>query len=170
MIGNHRVRRQAGEFDDLVDAHDDVATHIESRTSGGYDADLRAMVRNELPDRWREYGIAAQVEAGLIRHLDQIADPVLHQLADQATAVRAANRANPTAHEGVGLPMRFRQRLDIQSAFGQMAGIVRCADDRKLPIAQPIFGRAIQMIEMTFLAMRYQAMGDRLKRCRSGFG
>ncbi|WP_234035873.1 hypothetical protein [Ectopseudomonas mendocina] len=60
--------------------------------------------------------------------------------------------------------MLWQQHLHVQTALSQVAGVVRRADHRNLPFAQPLGAGTILVIEMTFLAMGDQAVSDRLLR------
>ncbi|MOA16713.1 hypothetical protein D3C78_1369410 [compost metagenome] len=91
---------------------------------------------------------------------------MLHQLADQAQPMGASNGANSAAQEWVGLVMGLGERLDIQATLGEVGGVMGCADDRDLFFPQPLLGCAIQMVEMAFLTVGDQAMGDRIEVCR----
>src|SRR5690554_3158184 len=90
------------KFQHIGDAHDDVAADVETCTATGNDAYLRLMLPDEGADLGRQDRIASEIEAGLARLLNQVANAMFHQPSDQTPAVRATDGTDCPVQKGYG--------------------------------------------------------------------
>lgn len=164
MVGDDLASHRSCERDDLFNAHDYLAADIQAGTAGGDDRNRGLLARHELSYLVGEYRIAGQIEAGLTHHLYEVTDTMRHESTDQSPSMGAPHSPDPAAEKGLWAVMVVWQGGNVQPAPGEVSAIMRCTDNRDLSFPQPAYCGSIQMIEVAFLAMRYQAVRDRFKQ------
>jgi len=166
VVGYHLAGSQLSELQRFVDAHDDFAADVQLCTAGRDHRDLRLVLEDEISHRVGQHGIACQVQAGFARHLQEIADTVFHEPADQAQAMGTAHRGDRTAQPPFGLARHGGQWLDVQTLACQVACIVWGAYHRDAALTQPFGTRPVQMVEVASLAVGDQAVRHRVQQRR----
>lgn len=162
MIHHQLARPATCSVHYILGIHKDFPSQIEACSACRQDGDIGPQPMQAVTYCWSKQSVASHIDTRFARQFQQVAVTMLHESPDPSLPMYTEDWGNVTA-ETPQLTLMTAQRLSIEAPLAKVLRVTWHAEHRDPSLTQKALTDAIQVIEVSALAMGNKRMRNPFK-------